>query len=644
MTRRRKPGRQFRTLRTRLGLERLEDRSLLAVAAFAVNLYEDVGGVPGNPIAGDTVEVGETFFVEITAREFHPLAAGLRAVALDIAWEPTVLQEIDDPFDPAAIVTPHLPVFRDGTLDQDAGTIDDLRGMIFLASDVARPIGNAVPERFALLHFRALEPAQASPFSIRQGRSRIVTEPTQTLRSSSIDFEAQTITVVPPAAQAAPDPVESTTVDTTESAPSVEPTVIMPSLDAGSRDAEVPPPAANAPTLGLQLNLYEDAGGVPGNLIAQDAVEVGDSFFVEIAAQDLRDVPRGVGGLSVDVSWDVTTLQSLDEPFDPRAAEGNLITGDFPLLRSGTVNAAAGTIEDLGGVSLSAAGQGQPIGLAGPERFSLLHFRALAAADQSPFSVSIGSSGFGLVEDGACSPWNVTIESQTITVLPKTEPPQIEVSATSGPNLQTVQFTTELHGADGAPVLTPLVRPAAPDTRQFVEVRNSGTSPLTLDEVQVAAPDVSVTPALAVGPDDDVVLLPGQAQRFQLTYAPRVPNASDTSTQTFRISDGLVIKSNAANAPLVQITLVGASTFDADITYDGRVNIADVVAFDSQIGTRAGDGKYQPTADPNGDGKVDLGDFGMLATQYRLQRSAPEPLLSEDLETAIAAIAEATAP
>jgi hypothetical protein len=66
-----------------LTFERLESRRLAASAEFNVNLYENVGGVLGDLIADDTVEVGDQFFVEITARDWDPATGGIRGVAFD---------------------------------------------------------------------------------------------------------------------------------------------------------------------------------------------------------------------------------------------------------------------------------------------------------------------------------------------------------------------------------------------------------------------------------------------------------------------------------------------------------------------------------------------------------------------------------
>lgn len=184
-----------RKKRHRLCFESLEGRCLFALAVFEINLFEDVNGTPGAPVADDAIESGDTFFIEIAVRELHPLAAGLGGVAVNIDWDPDVFQAIDAPFDPANIVTANLPAFQRGTLDNDTGRIGNLSGAAILSSNLGRPIGNLRFERFTLLHFRALGEAEDSEFLMTQGVSRIVTVPVATLPNSQIDFERQTITV-----------------------------------------------------------------------------------------------------------------------------------------------------------------------------------------------------------------------------------------------------------------------------------------------------------------------------------------------------------------------------------------------------------------------------------------------------------------
>ena len=70
-----------------LRMETLEDRRLLAFAAFESTLLRDDNGIPGQVIADNVVEPGETFFLQITAQEFDPGRFGLQAIGVDVAWD-----------------------------------------------------------------------------------------------------------------------------------------------------------------------------------------------------------------------------------------------------------------------------------------------------------------------------------------------------------------------------------------------------------------------------------------------------------------------------------------------------------------------------------------------------------------------------
>ena len=599
---------------TRLRFEPLEERSLLAVAAFQINLYEDVGGTPGDLIADDTVEAGDTFFAEIMATEHNPYGAGLGGVALDIAWDPDVLEEIDE--DVRDTITPNLPVIRTGTLDNENGRIIDLGGSAFVSAGAGRPIGDGVPEQFAMLHFQAVDSTGSTSITMCQGMSQIATVPVSSLSSKNLDFETQTVTVVSPSYPSLVEEVLAAEPASVASASSQSASVEQPAPIA--EPALASSTSDQGPVLGLQLNLLEDAGGIPGQPITDSSIELGTSFFAQITAEDLRGLPMGIGGLSVDVSWDPEILQEIDQPFEP----AEIVTDDLPLYQAGSLDQDAGRIDDLGGVSLRSMGQGQAIGTDGPEQFALLHFQAIGTADSSSLSLEIGGSGVGIVEGSFGGSDDAVIQSPSISVVQTVAPPRIEVTATSGPDLGTVQFSTDLKGT-----VSPLVRPAFPDTTQFVEVTNTGASALAINTLQVNVPDVQVA-----APASGLVLEAGETERLQLTYAPTTPNSGNMTTQSFRNRGGLVILSNAENSPRIEITLIGNSTFDADINYDGTVNIADVVSFDDHCGVRSGDADYHPSIDPNGDGGVDLGDFGPLNVYYRQTRPAVDsPVLSKSV-------------
>ena len=127
-----------------------------------------------------------------------------------------------------------------------------------------------------------------------------------------------------------------------------------------------------------------------------------------------------------------------------------------------------------------------------------------------------------------------------------------------------VQFGTPLSEYRPGAADSPLVRPAYPDSTQYVDVVNTGSSPLMLQEIQINAPDVNVDVTLTSDASDDIVLQPGQTQRLNLTYAPSQPNSADPTTQNFDLPDGLVILTSDPDRPAYPIALRGASTFNRD--------------------------------------------------------------------------------
>ena len=181
--------------------EALEDRRLLAAQYdFAVNLYADAGGVPGELLAGDTVQAGESFFVEITAEDLRPGGLGLRSMGLHVGWDPQVLREIDEPFDPRDpadhaddLVVPVGASRRAGQRSRPDQVLDRRA----FASGAGRAIG-AAARTVCLLHFRALQAAEYTPLFLEQPSGAIGFIPMK--RPFSLDelvFESQLITVTP---------------------------------------------------------------------------------------------------------------------------------------------------------------------------------------------------------------------------------------------------------------------------------------------------------------------------------------------------------------------------------------------------------------------------------------------------------------
>jgi hypothetical protein len=153
------------------------------------------------------------------------------------------------------------------------------------------------------------------------------------------------------------------------------------------------------------------------------------------------------------------------------------------------------------------------------------------------------------------------------------------------------------------------VRPSYADTRQYIDISNSGPSgALTVTTIQVNASDVSLDYDFAS--QGDIILNPGESQRIGLRYAPT------TAGQNFNLADGLVIESNALNDPNAPVSLAGRSTYNADISYDGVVSFGELGPLTANWESSTSSTSWDPTADINGDGFVSFGDLGQLTQQW----------------------------
>jgi hypothetical protein len=157
-----------------------------------------------------------------------------------------------------------------------------------------------------------------------------------------------------------------------------------------------------------------------------------------------------------------------------------------------------------------------------------------------------------------------------------------------------------------------LVRPKFADTFRYIDITNTGVNDediLAISNIEVKASNVTTNADFSQG---DILLNPGQTWRVQLTYAPTA------ARESFNLNDGLVIHSNAINNTAYNIALTGKSTFNSDITYNGKVDRGDLAPLQAAFNSSIGGSKYDPTADINGDSKINLGDFLVLTSDYGL--------------------------
>jgi len=357
--------------RSRLSLEQLETRALLTVAAFEINLYTDLGGAPGQLITDDSVHLGDTFFVEITAQDVRegdvPFdLRGLHGISVDIAWDPDVLISRNDPFIPGNVLSDKLPAFQHGVLDNAAGTIDDLSGSAGLSEIL---VGGDGPERYALLRFEAIADS-SSPLVVRIGKSAIAFYPPMRTTRWDFEFEPQTINVLPaePLSDLQPqifdadrptDPSNPPEVEITQdlnqliqtaTAPlpvavgTVVDTVDVPThlCPVISTPVPVPPaatPAAVSPAIaesGSPADERLSAAPLAAPLAATtDDVSSSDSAAVLLPALDSR---------SFDAAASAVSLKSLAEDAEQKASDANDAAAvDVVLTTTSTQELLAGT-------------------------------------------------------------------------------------------------------------------------------------------------------------------------------------------------------------------------------------------------------------------------------------------------------------
>lgn len=584
-----------RPLRT----EQLESRNLMALVAFDLQILDDVDGQPGAPVSA-SLEAGESFFLEISAMERGPQIDGFVGLALDIMWDPSFVRSLDSAENLLDTVTDDLPMFRSGTLQPELGRILNLSGYGDEHGGVGRRIGDGEFEHFALLHFQAITTTTGTEFSLLEGFSQTATYPPLGLRHEDHDFDVETIQIV-----AADAPVTLPKDETPETivppsgavtAPEPDPNP-EPASPSSNDDAEQDSDAGDLSTVPtdsaphVSLSLVTDA---PGELT------IGDLITIDVQVKETDPDADGVGGLAIDVDWDPTELQLvLSGPLT------DTITTNLPAFQGGTVDVAAGFIDELTGAAFSSTGIGRSIGDGVAETFATLTFVALKPTDASSISVSLGDGGVGLVGDTSGQSIDVADAETSVEIATAALPPLIQIS-TSG-----TASGLEFGAAGSNGVQSTLLRPGSVDALQYIEIANVGETVLEVYEIQLGAAGLSIAVS-DIALVDGFSVDPGDSQRIAVVYS---ANTTGNLDQT----DGIVVVSNAGNRGRYAIATTAQTTYAADLNLDGQVNVADVVLLDSVFGQTRGDGSYQERLDPNLDGSIDLGDFGLLNAQFGSQ-------------------------
>ena len=112
----------------------------------------------------------------------------------------------------------------------------------------------------------------------------------------------------------------------------------------------------------------------------------------------------------------------------------------------------------------------------------------------------------------------------------------------------------------------------------------------------------------------------GAGEGYATCHAPIPASNALAGTVSYfqwRIDDPAAPGGVALSEP-VRVEYIGevVSTCSGDFDGDGVVDLGDFGLFGSVFGTSSGDDLWDPRADFNGDGDIDLGDFGAFAQDF----------------------------
>lgn len=166
----------------------------------------------------------------------------------------------------------------------------------------------------------------------------------------------------------------------------------------------------------VRVVLLADASGTPGSAIVDNTVAVDQPFFAAIQLQDQRVGGTGVSAFSAKVSWGVPTLQSLETAAGVTSPNSRLVTSQFPLFRSGSLDTATGVLSLAGGSLPSVPGLGAAIGAGQWDTFSTIHFQAGSTLGTVPLNLQLGDDGIAMADGATVTP---TISGASVNVVPE---------------------------------------------------------------------------------------------------------------------------------------------------------------------------------------------------------------------------------
>ncbi|MFN6271418.1 MAG: DUF4347 domain-containing protein [Microcystis sp.] len=560
---------------------------------FQLILLEDNNNTPGNIIT-DNIIKGSSFFVEIQLGDIRNNALGLIAASLNINFAADVIQNNDNSFDPtdpnSLLVTPNFPLFRLGTLDNSSGLITNLSGAAFPVTGEGSAIGVNQLSTFSLLRFQVNGTRDDSQLVINL-------DPNQTGYSDGSVIDPNSITQIQTTLNINDAPIVDAiaTTNLSEFSPANTLVTTVNATDDNKTGQAVTFSLLTVPTDNNNNPLFtiNSATGEITLTAAGSSIidyETGPTVYtLGVKASDgYKDSPETTFTVSVsDVNENPTNLNlsnnTVAENSPLNTLIGNFTTTDPDTGNTFTYSLVTGTGSTDNSLFTIDGNQ-------------LKTNTTLDYETQNNYSIRVKTADQGGLSYEKQLTINITnILEQGISV-----------------DKNAITFGTPLSQYRQGWSNSNLVRPKFADTFRYIDITNTGVNDediLAISNIEVKASNVTTNADFSQG---DILLNPGQTWRVQLTYAPTA------ARESFNLNDGLVIHSNAINNTAYNVALTGKSTFNSDITYNGKVDRGDLAPLQAAFNSSIGGSKYDPTADINGDGGINLGDFLVLTSDYGL--------------------------
>lgn len=128
---------------------------------------ESIEGTVGEIIENQTVLLGDRFFLEILLGDFRDNATGVISTSLEIEFEPAIIRNVDDPFNPSDLITEKMPILPTGDVDNETGLITNFGASSLPAlENGGSGIGQNEFERFAILEFETVNVTDSSAIDV----------------------------------------------------------------------------------------------------------------------------------------------------------------------------------------------------------------------------------------------------------------------------------------------------------------------------------------------------------------------------------------------------------------------------------------------------------------------------------------------